>query len=317
MFHMKASYLISYGQEDSLQYGEWPDPVLKKGHVLVQVKAVSVNPVDWKTRQGALKILLGSKFPMIIGSDFAGIIKEVGPGVDVYKTGDRVYGAIPAFTKTPGALAEIALVRQKDLRLMPDWLSFEEPASLPLAALPATNALRKCGVRQSTRLLINGATGGVGHFAVQAAKAKGAHVTATCSSANFELARELGADQVYSYSGEDKLRPGMEFDAILDAWGMMERKKIRGLLKPGGIYASPLLIPWTVVQATWARIRYGRKMTSANLRKRVGDFEELEAFIEQKKLKPVIEGVYTLENSSEAFDRAEFGKPRGKVIIRV
>lgn len=282
---------------------------------MVQIKAVSVNPVDWKTRQGALKILLGSKFPMIIGSDFAGIIKEVAPGVVSYKTGDRVYGAIPAFSKTPGALAEIALVRQKDLRIMPDWLSFEEAASLPVAALTATNGLRRCGVQEGTRLLINGATGGVGHFAVQAAKAKGAHVTATCSTANFELARHLGADEVYSYSGEHTLNQGLVFDAILDAWGRMERKKIRRLLKAGGIYASPLLIPWTLVQAAWARIRHGRKMTSCNLRKRVKDFDELETFIQQKNLMPLIESIYPMENSSDAFDKAEFGKPRGKVII--
>ena len=314
---MKASYLVSYGQPGSLQYGELPEPVLQKDSVMVQVKAVSVNPVDWKTRQGALKLLLGSKFPMIIGSDFAGIVKEVAPGVVSYKTGDRVYGAIPAFSKTPGALAEIALVRQKDLRIMPEWLSFEEAASLPVAALTATNGLRRCGVQEGTRLLVNGATGGVGHFAVQAAKAKGAHVTATCSAANIELARELGADEVYSYSGENTLEPGLEFDAILDAWGMMERKKIPRLLRPGGIYASPLLIPWTVVQASWARIRYGRKMTSSNARKRVEDFDELETLIQQKKLKPVIESIYHLENSSEAFDKAEFGKPRGKVIIKV
>lgn len=314
---MKACYLVSYGEKGSLQYGEMPDPVIQKGHVLVQVKAVSVNPVDWKTRQGALKILLGSKFPMIIGSDFAGIVREIAPGVDSYKTGDRVYGAIPAFAKTPGALAEIAIVRQKDLRLMPEWLSFEEAASLPVAALTATNGLRRCGVGEGTRLLVNGATGGVGHFAVQAAKAKGAHVTATCSTGNMELARELGADEVFSYSGENTLDPGLEFDAILDAWGMMERNRIRRLLRPGGIYASPLLIPWTVVQAAWARMRYGRKMTSCNMRKRVEDFDELEKFMEQKTLKPLIERVYSLEDSSEAFDKAEFGKPRGKVVIKV
>ena len=109
----------------------------------------------------------------------------------------------------------------------------------------------------------------------------------------------------------------MKLDAILDAWGMMDRRKIRGLLRPGGMYASPLLIPWTFVQATWARIRYGRKMTSANLRKRTEDFDELEAMMEQKKLKPLIERIYDLEKSSEAFDQAEFGKPRGKVILKV
>ena len=314
---MKASYLVSYGQPGSLQYGELPEPVIQKDNLLVQVKAVSVNPVDWKIRKGLLKLMLGTKFPMIIGSDFAGVVKQVAPGIVDFKAGDRVYGAIPAFSKKPGSLAEIANVHQKDVREMPEWLSFEEAASLPIAALTALNGLRRCGVREGTKLLVNGATGGVGHFGVQAAKAVGAHVTATCSPANEKLALELGADAVYSYSGNNTIEQGLEFDAILDAWGMMDRKKIRGFLKTGGIYASPLLIPWTVVQAKWNRIRYGIKMTSSNMRKRPEDYAELERLMEEKKLKPVIESVFPLEKSSEAFDKAEFGKPRGKVIIKV
>jgi len=314
---MKASYLISYGQPGSLQYGEMPEPGLQKNSLLVQVKAVSVNPVDWKIRQGVLRFLLGSRFPMIIGSDFSGIVKEAAPGVQSFKPGDRVYGVIPAFSKKPGALAEIAHVHQKDARHMPASLSFEAAASLPIAALTATNGLRRCGVKKGIKLLVNGATGGVGHFAVQAAKAKGAHVTATCSAGNAELARQLGADEVYGYSGENTVPAGTQFDAILDAWGKMERKKIPQLLLPGGIYASPLLIPWTKIQALIARIRYGRKFTSDNMRKRPEDYTELEAFMEQNKLKPVIEHTFPLEKAAEAFDKAEFGKPRGKVIITV
>ena len=314
---MKASYLISYGQSGSLQYGEMPEPVLQKNSLLVQVKAVSVNPVDWKIRQGVLKLIQGSKFPRIIGSDFSGIIKEVATGIVDFKAGDRVYGAIPAFTVKPGALAEIAIVHQKDVRLMPEWLSFEEAASLPIAALTALNGLRRCGVREGTSVLVNGATGGVGHFGVQAAKAKGAHVTATCSAGNTDLARELGADEVFGYSGDNTIREGTQFDAILDAWGMMPDKDIHRLLKPEGVYASPLYMPWTIFRAIWVRIRFGRKMTSSHMRKRTQDHDELEALIEQKKLKPVIENVYPLEKASEAFDKAEFVKPRGKVIIKV
>ena len=166
-------------------------------------------------------------------------------------------------------------------------------------------------------MLVNGATGGVGHFAIQAAKAKGAHVTATCSEANAELARELGADEVYTYSGDNSLDPGLEFDAILDAWGMMERKKITRQLRPGGIYASPLFKPLAIFTAAWVRLRFGIKIMSSNLRTMVEDFDELETLIRQKQLKPVIESVYPLENSSEAYDKAEFGKPRGKVVIRI
>jgi len=224
--HMIAGYLKSYGQSDSLHIGEMPEPAIRKKHVLVQVKAVSVNPVDWKTRRGDLKILLGSRFPMIIGSDYSGIVTEVGPGVDSLKVGDRVYGAVSAFTRKSGALAEIALVHQKAVRMMPDWLSFEEAASLTIAALTATNGLRRCGVKEGTKLLINGATGGVGHFGVQAAKAMGAHVIATCSNGNFELARELGSDEVYDYSDDRLFQQGKQFDAIFDAWGKMPRNKI-------------------------------------------------------------------------------------------
>jgi NADPH:quinone reductase-like Zn-dependent oxidoreductase len=201
---MKASYLVSYGQPGSLQYGEMPEPVLQKNSILVQVKAVSVNPVDWKIRQGVLKLIQGSKFPRIIGSDFAGIVKEVAPGIAGFKAGDRVYGAIPAFSNKPGALAELANVPQKD---------------------------------------------------------------------------------------------------------------IHRLLRPDGVYSSPLYMPWTIFRAIWVRIWYGRKITSSNMRKRPGDYDELEALMEQNKLKPVIENKFPLEKSSEAFDKAEFGKPRGKVII--
>ncbi|MDA3832449.1 MAG: NAD(P)-dependent alcohol dehydrogenase, partial [Spirochaetales bacterium] len=218
---------------------------------------MSVNPVDWKIRQGVLKLLLGSKFPMIIGSDFAGIVKEVTPGIVDFKPGDRVYGAIPAFSKMPGALAETANVHQKDVRAMPEWLSFEEAASLPIAALTATNGLRRCGVKKGTKLLVNGATGGVGHFGIQAAKAIGAHVTVTCSAGNADLAGELGADEVYGYSGDNTIKLGTRFDAILDAWGMMANKDIHRLLQPDGVYASPLYMPWTIFRAFWVRIRFG------------------------------------------------------------
>lgn len=314
---MKASYLISYGRPDSLQYGDLPDPVLTGSNLLVEVKAVSVNPVDYKIKQGVLKMVQGSKFPKIIGSDFAGIVKECGIGADGFKPGDRVYGAISAFSGKQGALGELAIVATKSARLIPDWLSFEDAASLPIAALTALNGLRRIGVGDGTRLLVNGATGGVGHFGVQAAKALGAHVTASCSSGNTQLAKELGADEVFGYTGDNTIPNGTRFDAILDAWGMMKHREIQRLLKPGAIYASPLYMPWTVFSATYARMKYGIRMTSSNMRSRPEDYDELESLLKNGKLKPLIENRFTLENASEAFDKAENGKPRGKVIIKV
>jgi len=314
---MKAAFLVSYGQPGSLQYGDMPEPDLKENSLLVEVKAVSVNPVDWKIRKGTLKVITGSKFPKIIGSDFAGIVREVAPGIDGFKTGDRVYGAISAFSGKSGALAEQVNIDAKYARAMPGGISFEQAASLPIAALTALNGLRRIGVGKGKRVLVNGATGGVGHFAVQAAKASGAIVTATCSAGNTELARDLGADEVFGYEGDNTIGPGIQFDAIMDAWGMMEHRLIHRLLKPEGVYASPLYMPWTIFPGLWVRIRYGRKMTSSNMRSRTEDYDELEALIEEKKLKPVIEHVFHLENSSEAFDKAEFGRPRGKIIIKI
>jgi len=314
---MKAAFLVSYGQPGSLQYGDMPEPALKENGLLVEVKAVSVNPVDWKIRKGALKVITGSKFPKIIGSDFAGIVKEVAPGINGFKSGDRVYGAISAFSGKSGALAERANIDAKYARAMPGGISFEEAASLPIAALTALNGLRRIGIGKGEKVLVNGATGGVGHFAVQAAKAGGAIVTATCNAGNSELARDLGADEVFGYEGDHTIGPGIQFDAILDAWGMMEHKVIHRLLKLEGVYASPLYMPWSIFPGLWVRIRYGRKMTSSNMRSRTEDYDELEALIEKKKLKPVIENIFHLENSSQAFDKAEFGKPRGKIIIKV
>jgi NADPH:quinone reductase-like Zn-dependent oxidoreductase len=314
---MKASYLKSYGKPDSLQYGEMADPIIAPAKLIVRVKAVSVNPVDWKVRQGVLKIILGSSFPMLIGSDFSGVIEEVGPGVEGFFKGDRIYGAKSAFSAKPGVLSELAAIDAKDARKMPEFLSFVDAASLPIAALTALNGLRRTGVEAGTRLLINGATGGVGHFGVQMAKAIGAHVTSTSSEGNMELATKLGADKVYTYEGDNMIPDGTHFDAILDAWGMMNHKEIHRLLKADGVYASTLYMPWTIFSAIWVRLRYGRKMTSSNMRKQPGDYDELEFMIEKGKLKPLIESTFPLEKSSEAFDKGEFGKPRGKVIITI
>jgi NADPH:quinone reductase-like Zn-dependent oxidoreductase len=254
---------------------------------------------------------------MIIGADFAGIVEEVGPGVKGWEKGYKVYGAISAFSKNPGALAELAVVDLKYVRRMPYFMSFEQAASLPIAALTASNGLRRTHTGMGTRVLINGATGGVGHFALQMAKAKGAHVTATCSSTNISLAKDLGAHEIYEYSGNNTLPDGARFDAIIDAWGMMAYKDIYRLLKKDGIYASPLYMPWTVFAALYVRLRYGRNMTSSNMRTLPEDYDELEALLESGSVRPLIENTFPLEKAAEAFDKAQYGRPRGKVIITV
>jgi NADPH:quinone reductase-like Zn-dependent oxidoreductase len=196
-------------------------------------------------------------------------------------------------------------------------MSFEEAASLPIAALTALNGLRRCEVVKGTQVLINGGTGGVGHFAVQIAKTKGAVITATCSDANAELARKLGADETIRYSKEDLASTNKKFDAILDAYGHMDLSVAQRLLKRGGIYASTMINPFTLFKSFFINLIWGKKLTSSNMRALPEDILEIEKLFNEKKLHPVIENYFTLDKADEAFELAEKGKPRGKIIIRI
>lgn len=311
---MKAYYKSSFSKSAKGIYGELPDPVPNQKQMLIEVKAVSINPVDYKLNNADTRILPGAKLPKIVGSDFAGIVRKPADGDVNFKAGDRVYGAVPIFLGKPGSMAELIVTESKNARLIPDYISFEQAASLPVAALTALNGLRRCGVKAGTNLLINGATGGVGHFAVQIAKAKGAIVTASCSESNRELAIKLGANRVIGYRKED-LAEVSEYDAILDAWGQMKFKDIFRLLKPGGTYASPLILLAPAFITNTVEFFTRKRITSSNMRKRPEDYEELERLIREKKLIPVIENIFPPEKASEAFLFAEKGKPRGKVII--
>jgi NADPH:quinone reductase-like Zn-dependent oxidoreductase len=314
---MKAIYQTSYKKPESCIYGELPDPLAGKGQLLITIKAVSINPIDYKIKNGDLRFLIKSNFPKIVGSDYAGIVIETGPDVTGFIPGDRVYGAVPLFFGKQGALSELLSIDSKNARLIPDSMAFEEASALPVAALTALNGLRKCGIKKGDSILVNGATGGVGHFALQIAKSKGAVVTATCSNENSALAMELGADRTVSYKSPVETPEEGGFDAILDAYGKMSYPEIIRLLKKGGTYASPLFMPPSAIPAFFVRILTGRKLTSSNMRKLSEDYAEIERLFIDKKLRPVIENRYPLERTSEAFEKAEYGKPRGKVIVTI
>jgi NADPH:quinone reductase-like Zn-dependent oxidoreductase len=314
---MKAYYSTSFGETEASQYGDYPDPVCGAGQLLVEVRAVSLNPVDFKIKRGDLKFIPGTKFPRIFGSDFSGRVREAGSEVRGFKPGDRVYGVTPVIFKSAGALAQLLAVDVKNARKIPADMSFEEAASLPIAALTALNGLRRCGVSSGTSVLINGGTGGVGHFAIQIAKAKGAFVTVTCNPANAGLAIKLGADETMGYTAEDLAQCNKTFDSIFDAAGKMHFKYIMKLLKRNGIYATTMVKPLLFVTSAWAQLLYGRKLTSSNLRALPEDQEEMEQLFSDKKLAPVIENYFTLDRAAEAFQMAEHGSPRGKIIVRV
>ncbi len=313
---MKAYYSIAYGGPEVAQYGDFPDPSAVNCQILVEIKAVSINPVDYKVKRGVAKFMSRSKFPRIFGSDFAGVVKSTGNGVTQFKPGDRVYGTTPVIWGKPGALAQLLAVDQKFTRAIPGQISFEEAASLPIAALTALNGLRRCRVSEGKTVLINGGTGGVGHFAIQIAKAKGAIVTATCSQGNAELARKLGADETIGYSKEELVKSEKKFDAILDAYGKMDFEDVCRLLKRGGIYATTQIKPFLFFSSLLVQLVYAKKLTSSNMRSRPEDLDEMEKLFIDKKLYPVIEHYFALDHSAEAFELAENGNPRGKIIIR-
>ena len=314
---MKAYYKTSFKKNEKSQYGEIADPIAAAGQYLIEVKAVSINPVDYKLNKINTGIFPGAKLPKIVGSDFAGIVQKTAEPNSKFKVGDRVYGAVSIFTGKTGALAEYLVTDTKNMRLIPEGMSFEQAASLPVASLTALNGLRRLKISKGSKLLINGATGGVGHFAIQIAKAKGAIVTASCSEKNSELAKKLGADTTIGYKIEDAQHITAEYEAIMDAWGQMKRKDIIRLLKKDGRYASPLLlyVPNFLTQLIWFFTR--RYFTSSNMRAMEEDFQEIEKLFSENKLKPIIENTFTLENAAEAFEFTENGKPRGKVIVLI
>jgi NADPH:quinone reductase-like Zn-dependent oxidoreductase len=314
---MKAYFSTAYGGPEVSWYGDFPDPSAGNGQILVEVKAVSINPVDYKVKRGIAKFMSGSKFPRIYGSDFAGVVKAAGNGVTQFRQGDRIYGVTPVIFGKSGALAQLLATDQKYARAIPGQISFEEAASLPIAALTALNGIRRCRVIPGKELLINGGTGGVGHFAIQIARAKGAVITATCSQANAELAKKLGADETIGYSRDELAKSGKKFDAILDAYGKMDFEDVCRLLKRGGIYATTQIKPFLFFSSLIVQLVYRKKLTSSNMRSKPEDMDEMERLFLNKKLYPVIEHSFTLDQSAEAFEFAEHGRPRGKIIIRI
>jgi NADPH:quinone reductase-like Zn-dependent oxidoreductase len=316
-FIMKATYYEAYGPIDVLLTGELPDPVPEKGEVLVRVKAASLNPVDSKIRQGQLKMLSGSRFPKIPGSDFAGIVESTGPGVASFSPCDKVYGFVNTLLGKPGCLAEFVVAPVENLRILPEGMAFEEAASLPVAALTALNGLRKGDPVQGKSVLVNGATGGVGHFALQIAHIKGARITAICSTANREMAIKLGAAEVIDYKTARLDQEDRKFDLILDAWGKMDKKTALHLLSDKGVYASTQANPLAAYFSFFSRLLRGKTMTAANMRAKPEDYEELELFFRQRKLTPLVEKTFDLNQVREAFLHTEQGKHRGKIVVRI
>ncbi len=314
---MKAFVANSYGGPEVMCLSEVPDPVARGGQVVVTVRASSVNPIDWKKRKGDFRLLTGKKFPKVFGCDFAGVIRTVSPGVTSFTVGDAVYGVVSVMSGGPGAHAEQVAVTAKGLRRLPAGLSFERAAALPIAGLTALNGLRQCGELDGKTVLVNGASGGVGHFAVQIARARGARVTAVSRTLNIERTRELGAEHVLDYGAVDFTQAAERYNVVFDAFGQVGFAGARRVLEPHGCYVTTLGNPVQIPQAVWQQVMGRRRLVFANLRTKPEDYEVLEKYVTEGQVIPVVERVFPLNQAADAFAAQEGGGTVGKVVIRM
>lgn len=313
---MRAFYMTRLGGPEVMQYGDLPDPTPGMGDVLVDVRASSLNPLDWKLRGGILALITGRRLPKPLGSDFSGVVRALGPGVTGFAVGDRVYGSAAIMLGKPGAHAERVVAAAKNIRELPDGWTFEQGAALPVAGLTALVGLRRCGDLHGKTVLVNGATGGVGHLAVQIAKARGAQVVAVCSARNAALARALGADEVLDYSKVDVTAPDRLWDVFFDAFGQVGFSRAARALSAKGVYATTLPRPAAMLRSTLGGLLGGKRVVLANMGKRPEDYAELERLV-QGGVKAVVEQTFPLERGAEAFAVCEAGKARGKVLITI
>jgi NADPH:quinone reductase-like Zn-dependent oxidoreductase len=325
---MKAIVYHEFGSPDVLRLEEIDKPVPKDDQILVKVRAVSVNPLDWHFMEGTpylgRPLAFGFLKPTVerLGVDYAGTVEAVGKNITEFKPGDEVFG------NKFGAFAEYMVASNKALALKPTSLTFEQAASLPVAALTALQALRDTGKLQpGQKVLINGASGGVGTFAVQIAKTFGAEVTGVCSGRNVELVRSLGADHVIDYTKEDFTQRAERYDVILDNVGNQPLSGFRRVLNPKGIYVGiggggVNDSRWTGPLVGVIKMLIAKPFTTQEMRMMLAemnakDLTVLADLVQTGKLKPVIDKTYPFNQLPDAMRYLEEGHARGKVVLTV
>lgn len=325
---MKAIVIKEFGSVDVLQYVDnYPQPVMADNQVLLKVYAAGINPLDWKIRQGQLKALLGSKFPLILGNDASGVVVAVGKLVRDFKVGDEVFCLLDAnqqaswtgFAKS-GAYAEYAVTRADTLAHKPKNITHQQAASIPLAALTAYQVLmHRAHIKQGDKVLINGASGGVGLFALQIAKALGANVTAICSQRHHHLVLGLGANAIIDYQTQDIRHISQKFDVIYDVVANMPFVSYRHLLNPNGVLVSNVVNPISLLATQFSPVLkvlgFNERYTFAWVKASGVDLTQIACLIERNQLQTFIEQSYTLSNIKMAHAHSESGKVQGKLVL--
>jgi NADPH:quinone reductase-like Zn-dependent oxidoreductase len=308
---MKAVVIEKFGGLDELKVRDVPMPEVRERDLLVEVRAAAVNPVDWKIREGYLKGRADFRFPLVLGLDVAGVVKETGAKASRFKAGDEVMSRTDM--QRSGTYAEYVAVDEGIVARKPRNLSFEEAASIPLAGLTAWQALvDRAAVKAGDRVLIHAGAGGVGSLGIQIAKARGAHVAATCGTSNVEFVKGLGADEAVDYTKDDFSAVLKGYDVVLDTMGGEVYRKSFEVLKKGGVVVSLLERP----DEALAR-KKGVRADYLFMQPDAKELEELGGLLEAGKIRPVVGKAFSLEQMKEAHRLSASHHARGKIVIRV
>ncbi len=333
---MKAFVLTRYGGPDAAAIQDVAKPAAGRGEVLVRVKAAGLNPVDFKTRNGLIKIIQPYSLPTVMGNEFAGVVEAIGEGVTRFVPGDRVFARTAK--NTMGGLAEFATIPQALLAPIPASLDFVTAAGIPLAALTAMQALRdEMHLGPGSRVFIPAGAGGVGTFAIQIAKWLGAEVITTASPRGHDLVTRLGADQVIDYTAERFVDHTGVVDAVFDLIGGEILNSSFGIVKLGGIVVSVAAVPepqtalkdldrglglaalfwFASIPLRWRAWRNGVRYRFLFMHPSGAELAEIGDLVESKKIEPVIDKVFSLPNVGDAFSYLESGRAKGKVVVKI
>ncbi|MGG0304177.1 NADP-dependent oxidoreductase [Bacillus albus] len=331
---MKAMIIDKYGKVPMLM-AEVPTPEINEYEVLAEIHAASINPIDFKIRDGKVKMLLKYEMPLILGNDFSGVIVKVGSKVTHFKVGDEIY-ARPRKNKI-GTFAEYIAIHEDDVALKPKNLSFEEAASIPLVGLTSYQALHDImHLRKGQKILIHAGSGGVGTFAIQLAKIMGAIVTTTASEAGADLVKSLGADEIINYKTEKFEEILKDYDAIFDTIGGTTLEKSFDIIKSGGNIVSvsgmpnarfgkefgsgffkTLLFSLASRKLTALEKKHNAQYSFLFMKPSGDQLRTIANYIEDGEIKPVIDRVFPFEDAQKAMEYSEAGRAKGKIIVKI
>jgi len=307
---MKAVRMHDYGKADVLVYEDAPRAEPKSKEVLVRIHAAGVNPVDWKVREGMFA-KPKSRLPLILGGEVSGVVESCGAEVKGFKPGDEVWSLLSLMRS--GGYAEFTTIPETELAKKPKSIDFVHAAGVPLAALTAWQALfDKGGLKEGQSVLIHAGAGGVGHFAIQLAKAKGAKVYATASEGNLEFLKELGADVTIDYKAQKFEDVAKEMDVVLDSIGGETQARSLGCLKKGG-YLVSIVQPPDQKKLEELGLKGSIMLVTPNVK----ELDEIGALIEAKKVKCVVSATVPLAEARKAHELSETGHTKGKIVLEV